>query len=432
MSNSCLPVSGAPEFLYAAEHVLLVGQAVGVPRLDEHADPPRDEVAAAAHPGLVGLGAHPHVVGRSRRRSSLLMLFVPSLKPSRLRSVCWAVEVDDVRPKPSCDHCITATPRASRAKLRMTWNATVGSSAHACTHRSPPLSCGCSASPGSAGMSASAAGRLSASPNRSSNSDGPNPTVMVSRDAPRPTASPVSIGGASAAVSTAPIGRPFVICAAAAAQVPSSVATCWRSVVVTSNAAKARRSCAGRGDAGLVRAVERDDRRRAAAAAVFRLGRAGRRRSRRRPRPARRRRRARRRGMRRDVPSAMRGRALLARCSRCRRHGRRHRSPMRSRVRDLAGDPGQRLLHGLHGCGQRALVGARQLRVQPEARRVGCRAVRVDQVVERLELRGDRASSAPGRSWPAPAAAARTPARRPRRCWRSRAGRCASTAPPRR
>ena len=44
----------------------------------------------------------------------------------------------------------------------------------------------------------------SASPNRSSNSDGPKPIVSVSADAGRSSASPVSLGGASALPPTAP------------------------------------------------------------------------------------------------------------------------------------------------------------------------------------------------------------------------------------
>ena len=82
-------------------------------------------------------------------------------KPMRLRGAAWVADVDDVRPNPSCDQRITAVPRASRAKLRITWNATCGSFAQACTPRSPLLRPGSSASPGSAGMSASADGRRS-------------------------------------------------------------------------------------------------------------------------------------------------------------------------------------------------------------------------------------------------------------------------------
>ena len=123
------------------------------------------------------------------------MLLVPSLKPMRLRGVAWPVLVVDVRPKPSCDQRMTTVPRPMRAKLRMTWNATCGSLEQAWTQRSPPLRAGSSASPGRAGRSASAAGRLAARPKRLSNRLGPKPTVMVSPPGGRPSASPVSTGG---------------------------------------------------------------------------------------------------------------------------------------------------------------------------------------------------------------------------------------------
>ena len=45
--------------LEAAEHVFLIGQVVGVPRLDEHPDAPGNEVAAATHPVLVRFVAGP-------------------------------------------------------------------------------------------------------------------------------------------------------------------------------------------------------------------------------------------------------------------------------------------------------------------------------------------------------------------------------------
>jgi hypothetical protein len=107
------------------------------------------------------------------------------------------------------------------------------------------LRAGSSASPGSAGRSASAAGRFPARPNRSSKKDGPNPTVTVSPAGPRSKASPVSTGGACGAVSVGPIASPAVIRDAAAAQEPSTVGTACTSVVVMSNAANASRAWAG-------------------------------------------------------------------------------------------------------------------------------------------------------------------------------------------
>jgi hypothetical protein len=73
----------------------------------------------------------------------------------------------------------------------------------------------------------------------------PNPTVTVSCDAGSSSASPVSIGGACGLVSTEPIGSPSAIRAAAAAHAPSISCTDVTFVVVTSNAANARRSWAG-------------------------------------------------------------------------------------------------------------------------------------------------------------------------------------------
>ena len=78
-------------------------------------------------------------------------------------------------------------------------------------HRSPPVRAGSSSSPGSAGsvaQRAPAGGRQAEAP--ASNSDGPKPKVTVSRAACRPTASPVSCGGASAlavGVADRPPGR---------------------------------------------------------------------------------------------------------------------------------------------------------------------------------------------------------------------------------
>ena len=53
--------------LEPAEDVLLVFEVVGVPALDQHADPARDQVAAAAHPRLVGLVADPDEAVHRRR-----------------------------------------------------------------------------------------------------------------------------------------------------------------------------------------------------------------------------------------------------------------------------------------------------------------------------------------------------------------------------
>ena len=96
---------------------------------------------------------------------------------------------------------------------------------------------------GSAGSSRSAGGRFDASPKRSSNSDGPKPNVIVRRAGSRPSASPVSSGGASGSALAGPAGSPAVIRAAAAT---SRAAARRRSAPgARSKAAKWSRSCAG-------------------------------------------------------------------------------------------------------------------------------------------------------------------------------------------
>jgi hypothetical protein len=59
------------------------------------------------------------------------MLFVPSLKPMRLRGVFWALLVLEVRPNPSWDQRTTAAPRPILARFRTAWKAICGSSAQA-------------------------------------------------------------------------------------------------------------------------------------------------------------------------------------------------------------------------------------------------------------------------------------------------------------
>src|SRR4051812_9688840 len=79
------------------------------------------------------------------------MLAVPSFIPIRLRGVSWLRLVVAVRPKPSWDQRIATVPRPMRARLRIAWKATWGSSEQAWTQISPPLSAGSSSSPGSGG-----------------------------------------------------------------------------------------------------------------------------------------------------------------------------------------------------------------------------------------------------------------------------------------
>ncbi len=71
-------------------------------------------------------------------------------------------------------------PKPIRTRLRMACTATCGSFAHAWMQMSPPLRAGSRSSAGKRGRSISAGGRCSRGPNRSSNSEGPNPIVSVS------------------------------------------------------------------------------------------------------------------------------------------------------------------------------------------------------------------------------------------------------------
>src|SRR3954454_18884144 len=185
--------------------------------------------------------------------ASAFRLSVPSLNPNRLRGVSCALDVDDVRPKPSCDQRTLTTPAPSRTRFRIACTATWGSLAQACTHRSPPLIAGSIASPGKPGSAVSGAGRRAAMPNRSTpsavlNRVGPKPTVSVRPLAGRPSASPVSSGTSYWPPSTAPTSPascPAVIRRAAAVQACSISTSSSRSSVMTSKATKCSRSCAG-------------------------------------------------------------------------------------------------------------------------------------------------------------------------------------------
>ena len=112
----------------------------------------------------------------------------------------WASVVDDVRPKPSCDHRSarrrgrsgrSCGSRGTRPAGRRSTPARRGR-----RRRSPA---GARRREGAAGRERSA-GRSRASPKRSSKKLGPKPTVIVRWPGVSPTASPVSIGGRSGVV----------------------------------------------------------------------------------------------------------------------------------------------------------------------------------------------------------------------------------------
>ena len=153
-SCSWMPPSGAPLSLWRPIVASWSPRPDAIPGLDPHPDPADHEVRAAVHPGRIVPGSDPDVGWPSSARSSPWTLFVPSRKPSRLRGVAWLAVVLDVRPKPSCDQRIATSPRPIRARSRMAWKATRGSSAQAWTHRSPSLIVGSSWSWANGGRSA--------------------------------------------------------------------------------------------------------------------------------------------------------------------------------------------------------------------------------------------------------------------------------------
>ena len=177
------------------------------------------------------------------------MLRVPSLKPKRLRGVCSAGVVDDVCRSRAGSSARAAVPKPMRARLRIACTATCGSSAQACTTRSPPLRSG----PGRRRESAAgrparpaAGGAARSGPcRRARRAPGPKPRVRVSRDGGRPSASPVSSGGALGDRRRRRPRRPRargVIRSAAAVQRRSRSTRSALLSVVTSKAAMCRRS----------------------------------------------------------------------------------------------------------------------------------------------------------------------------------------------
>ena len=124
---------------------------------------------------------------------------MPSLIPNRLRGVAWPVEVDDVRPKPSCDQRTLTTPLADPGQV-----------AHRVHRDLRVVGAGLDAQvPAAAGRVELVAGERRQVGERlrpalgqpeavaavgAVNSPGPNPTVSVSPDGGRPSASPGVVG----------------------------------------------------------------------------------------------------------------------------------------------------------------------------------------------------------------------------------------------
>ena len=227
---------------------LLVGQGGAVPHLEQHADPPGHQVAAAAHPrGVVGrrhpdvllqllgvlghevVGAvlEPHEVARGLLRGvGARRAPEAGLGPAqRDHAASDAREVADRVEAHRAGRRRTPAPRGRRR------------SAHAS-----------SSSPANVGMGTSAAGFRATMPNGSperSNSDAPKPNVTVKDDGPRSSASPVSSGGASWSELSVPTGRPAVMRRAARVHSCRSPTSSSRSSVSTSNDANSNRAWAG-------------------------------------------------------------------------------------------------------------------------------------------------------------------------------------------
>ena len=110
-SNSRRWPSGRADALGPADRLLLLVERSTCPRA-------RSASGSAGRPGRsrrrsqsAPLSPSPTQTNRSSAASfSALRLFVPSLKPNRLRGVAWPVLVEDVRPKPSCDQRTLTTP----------------------------------------------------------------------------------------------------------------------------------------------------------------------------------------------------------------------------------------------------------------------------------------------------------------------------------
>ncbi len=74
-----------------------------------------------------------------------MMFSVPSKNPIRFLGIDW-LRLLPVRPNPASSQRGRATGLASLISSCTAWNATCGSLAQTCTHRSPPLIDGLSAS----------------------------------------------------------------------------------------------------------------------------------------------------------------------------------------------------------------------------------------------------------------------------------------------
>ena len=158
------------------------------PRCASGSAGPPGSCRRASRPGRSRAGTQ--TCSRIRAVSSPRTLRVPSLKPIRLRGVDWVLVVAEVRPKPSCDQRITHGAAADAGQVADGVEGDLRVVGAGLDAEVAAGAAGVEAVAGQGGRSAAAApGRRAARPNRSSNSDGPKPTV-IGQVAPAPARPP--------------------------------------------------------------------------------------------------------------------------------------------------------------------------------------------------------------------------------------------------
>ena len=150
-SNSPVPPSGAPLPLVRPTIISCSVSDGAIPGLDVHPDAAGDEVGPARHPVRPVAALHPHVLVEQVRFLGLEVVRAVLEAEQVAGVVCW-VDVDDVRPYPSCAQRTAVVPKPMRTRLRTACTATCGSFAQAWMQMSPPERAGSSRSPWNAGQ----------------------------------------------------------------------------------------------------------------------------------------------------------------------------------------------------------------------------------------------------------------------------------------
>ena len=416
-SNSCACAERRAAQLVAADRLLLLAERRAIPRLDEHADAPGDLVRASAHPRRLLGRPDPHgpIELRGVVDGDVVGAVLEPLQVPRRRIVAAAAggpAEADLRP--ARHHDAPAHPREVAHRMEG-HDRVVGARLHA------------DVAARQQGVEVVARQRRDVGERRrtearqpeavvATSRTGPSPTVTVSRAAGRPTASPVSSGGAAGGPATAPTGLPFAMSAIAGrprAQQFAKVGRVLRRRVERGE----EQPVLHRGrDPGLVLAVEGDPRgkrrRRVALGGAADRDPAGHRagghargagRAQERP-PA-------------DARSRAVAKARVRRCPSC------------PRVHDHGPHLRHRLGQRVHRLRQRADVLLGECCI---AHVSAAGAVRRECLLHVLEAAPDLRDRAPGRCAPRAAGAPGTPRTSPGRSPRSPTGPCGSTGPPRR